>query len=203
MLMNAVEKALIASPARQALQRWYEVPVLLRLAGGPLDPGARALEVGCGTGYGIGLVLDRFGAASVDGMDLDPSLLARARRRWDGDRRVRLAGGSATDLRGALGAEDGSYDAVFDFAILHHIPDWRATVTEVARALRPGGRFVFDEVTAHALAPRSYRVLLDHPSVNRFSAEDFLVTCEATGLEVLAFTTRVQGDYLLGATRRR
>ncbi|MCX5418065.1 class I SAM-dependent methyltransferase [Streptomyces sp. NBC_00059] len=201
--MNRIEKVAINNPARRALQRLYEVPTLLRLAGGPLAPGAKAAELGCGPGYGTRLILDRFGASHVDAVDLDPYMIARARRRLTPARhRVRLAVGDATDLRAAFGAGDGAYDAVFDFAIIHHIPDWRSALTEAARVLKPGGLFVFEEVTAHALARPSYRLLFDHPTEDRFTAEQFLAELPRHGLAVRGSLTRIQGDYLLGAAVR-
>ncbi len=163
MPMNRVETPLVNSPPRRWLQRWYETPTLLRF-GGHLPPGGRAVEIGCGSGYGLQLLLTRFGADRVDGVDLDPAVVARARHRLAGSGdRARVAEGSATDLRAALGAADDAYDAVVDFAINHHIPDWRAAVAEVARVLAPGDRFYFDEVTRHALDRPSYRRLFDHP----------------------------------------
>ncbi len=41
MLMNRIEKAAINNPARRALQRLYEVPTLLKLAGGRCRPAPR------------------------------------------------------------------------------------------------------------------------------------------------------------------
>ncbi|KQH76233.1 MULTISPECIES: class I SAM-dependent methyltransferase [Mycobacterium] len=200
--MNRAETSLVNSPPRRWLQRFYEVPVLLRF-GGRLIPGARAVEIGCGSGYGCRLILERFGAAAVDGVDLDPAMIGRAGRRLAcyGDR-VRLAQGSATDLRTALDADDDSYSAVFDFGIVHHIPDWRAALAEVARVLAPGGRFYFDEVTAHALARPSYRRLFDHPTEDRFSAGQFLDELARDGLVVLGSVTRIRGDYLLGVAAK-
>jgi ubiquinone/menaquinone biosynthesis C-methylase UbiE len=202
MLMNKAETALVNSPPRRWLQRFYETQVLLRF-GGRVPPGARALEIGCGSGYGTQLVLERFGAATVDAVDLDPAMIERASRRLAryGDR-VRLAQGSATDLRAALEAEDGGYDAVFDFGIVHHIPDWRAAIAEVARVLTPGGRFYFEEVTAHALARPVYQRLFDHPTEDRFTAEQFLAELAHHGLVVLGSVTRISGDYLLGVAAK-
>ena len=203
MLMNRVETALINSFPRRALQRFYEVPLLARLGG--RVPGGRALEIGCGSGYGTRLILDRFGAATVDAVDLDPRAVSAAQRRLAPyEKRVRLAVGTATDLTGALAAEDASYDAVFDFAIIHHVEDWRAALAEVARVLRPGGRFFFDEVTATALRRPSYRRLFDHPEEDRFTAGDFLAELARQGLPVgERWRTRVGGDYLLGVAERR
>jgi ubiquinone/menaquinone biosynthesis C-methylase UbiE len=202
MLMNKVETALVNSPPRRWLQRVYETQVLLRF-GGRVLPGARVLEIGCGSGYGSRLILERFGAAQVDAVDLDEAMIRRARRHLAGyGDRVRLAHGSATDLRKALGVEDASYDAVFDFGTVHHIPDWRAAIAEVARILTPGGRFYFEEVTAHALARPIYRRLFDHPAEDRFTAEQFLDELTRHRLLVLGSVTRVRGDYLLGVAAR-
>ncbi|OFJ50353.1 16S rRNA (cytosine(1402)-N(4))-methyltransferase [Mycolicibacterium grossiae] len=200
--MNMTETALINSAPRRWLQRVYEVPVLLRF-GGKLVPGARALEIGCGTGYGSQLILERFGAATVDAVDLDPAMIRRAGHRLAcyGDR-VRLVQGSATDLSTALDAGEGSYGAVFDFGIVHHIPDWRKAIAEVARVLVPGGRFYFEEVTAHALARPTYNRLFDHPTEDRFSAEQFLDELAHHDLVVLGSLTRIQGDYLLGVAAK-
>ncbi|MGP3920625.1 class I SAM-dependent methyltransferase [Nonomuraea sp. 10N515B] len=91
-------------------------------------------EIGCGSGYGTKLVLEQFGAVQLDAVDLDPAMIRRARARlarYAGH--VRLAQGDASDLRAAFDAGDGPYEAMFDFAIIHHIPDWRAALAEVAR----------------------------------------------------------------------
>jgi SAM-dependent methyltransferase len=204
MLMNRMETLLINSPPRRWLQRWYEVPWLRRL-GGPLPAGARVLEIGCGPGYGTRLILDHFGAAHVDALDLDPAMIARARRRLAGHTpRVRLHTGDAGDLHTSVGAADGGYDAVFDFAIVHHIPAWRAAVAEIARVLRPGGTFYFDEVTARALARPSYRALFDHPADDRFTAGEFRAELERHGLIVGdRWRAPVGGDYLIGVAERR
>ncbi|MDH3013150.1 class I SAM-dependent methyltransferase [Gordonia sp. AC31] len=204
--MNRMETVLVNSPPRRWLQR-YEARVLTALGG--RTPGARVAELGCGSGYGTRLILDEFGAARVDAVDLDPAMISRARhrlRRHTG--RAHLARGSATDLRSAFhdvgGGQNGTYDAVFDFAIIHHIPNWREALDEVARVLKPGGRFFFDEVTATALARPTYQVLFDHPSEDRFTAGEFLHELSRHGLDVgERWRTRIGGDYLLGVATRQ
>jgi len=201
--MNQVETALVNSPPRRWLQRGEAH--LLRRLGGPV-PGGRALELGSGSGNGTRLILDVFGAGRVDALDLDPAMVARARRRLAGfGDRVRVVQGSATDLRAALapdGGDDGGYDAVFDFAIVHHVPDWRAAIAEVVRVLRPGGRFYFDEVTAAALATRGYRWLFDHPTEDRFTGDEFVAELDRQGLAVRGWRTFMRGHYLLGVAER-
>lgn len=194
MKLNAVEKTLMNNPVRGLLQRRYEAN-LLALLGGRV-PGGQVLEVGCGRGVGVEIILARFGAASVDAFDVDPDMVDRARRRLAGHGdRVRLWVGDAT----AVDAPDACYDAVFDFGIIHHVPDWRAAVAEVARVLRPGGRFFFEEVTRHALQRWSYRAFLDHPTEDRFSGAEFVAACDAAGLRVgRRWVERCFGDFVFG-----
>ena len=205
MLMNRVETAVVNSPPRRWLQHG-EVALMRRLGGS--QPGGRVLEVGCGAGYGTRLIMKHFGAARVDAVDLDPAMVARARRRLRGyGDRVLVRQASATDLSAALtpdGGGDAAYDAVFDFAILHHVPDWRAAVAEVARVLKPGGRFYFDEVTAVALATRSYRWLFEHPRDDRFTAVELIAELERQDLWVgTRWWTSVREHYVLGVANRR
>ena len=136
MLLNRVEKAMMNNPVRAAFQRRLEGRMLFEM-GGPMR-GGLALEVGCGRGVGTQIILDRFKAERVHAFDLDPDMvdLARRRLRKHGDA-VRLWAGTVTQID----APDDTYDAVFDFGIIHHVPDWRSALTEIHRVLKPGGRF--------------------------------------------------------------
>ena len=197
MKLNAVEKALMNNPLRAAVQRHYEAP-LLRQLGGRAD-GQQVLEIGCGRGVGTEIVLSEFGAARVDAFDLDPGMVALARRRLSrfGDR-VRVWEGDAT----VIDAGDEAYDAVFDFGIIHHVPAWRSALDEVARVLRPGGRFYFEEVTRHALDRAVYRRLFVHPTEDRFSGDEFLAGVERVGLRVDRCVERFFADFVLGVATR-
>ena len=207
MLMNRMESALVDSAPRRALQRVYETRVLIRLGG--RTPGASVAEIGCGSGYGTKLIIDQFGAKTVDAVDLDPRMISRAWRRLRRYRQcVRLECGSVTHLRDSFssfgGGTNASYDAVFDFGIIHHIPGWQGAIAEVARVLKPGGRFYFDEVTATALARPSYQLLFDHPTENRFTAGQFLAELDRHDLAVEdRWVTRMGSDYLIGVAIRR
>jgi ubiquinone/menaquinone biosynthesis C-methylase UbiE len=181
MLLNAVEKAMMNNPVRAAIQRSFEAPRLLAM-GGKLA-GGRALEIGCGRGVGTQLVLDRFGAARVDAFDLDPQMveLARARLAKYGER-VRLWAGDAE----RIDAPDATYDAVFDFGIVHHIPSWRAALGEVRRVLKPGGRFYAEEVMRAFIHHPVWRRLLEHPMEDRFDHAQFQQGLRDAGFEVVA-----------------
>lgn len=181
MLLNQFEYALMNNAIRGAVQRYFEAARLLRL-GGPMQGGA-ALELGCGCGIGAELILDVFGAESVDAFDFDPRMVALARRRLRGrGNRVRLWTGDAT----AIAAPDGRYDAVFDFGIIHHVPDWRAALGEVKRVLKPGGRFYAEEVFRRFLCHPVWRHLFRHPQQDRFDRGEFESALAEYGLKHVA-----------------
>jgi ubiquinone/menaquinone biosynthesis C-methylase UbiE len=196
--LNFAERLLIANPVRRAVQRFYEVP-LLRSLGGRLG-GKRALEIGCGPGAGTLLILREFGAAEVRAIDIDPRMvdLARARLRRLRPGRASVACGDASRIDEA----DESFDAVFDFGILHHVGEWRRAVGEIRRVLRPEGRFYFEEVTKEALDSALYRLLFDHPREDRFTTADFLSEIGRAGLQPVApVRTTLFGQIFIGVAR--
>jgi ubiquinone/menaquinone biosynthesis C-methylase UbiE len=198
--LNLIEKALMNNPVRAAVQRHHEAALMERL-GARLD-GMRVLEIGCGRGVGAEIIFRRFGAREVHAFDLDPDMVGKARRRLSKypAERLRLFVGDAA----AIEAEDGSYDAVVDFNIIHHVPGWRRAVAEVARVLRPGGLFVFEEVTRQALSRWFYRTFLKHPPPeNWFGAAEFVAELERRGIEVRGNTVEwFFGDFVVGVGRR-
>jgi ubiquinone/menaquinone biosynthesis C-methylase UbiE len=195
MKLNRFEKALMNNPIRASIQRWYEGPLLERLGG--RTEGLRVLEVGCGRGVGTEILFERFRAAEVHAFDLDPDMVRQAHerlRRYIPDR-LQLTVGDAT----AIDAADQSFDAVFDFGIIHHVPDWPAAVSEVRRVLKPGGRFFFEEVTSHALKRWSYKTFLEHPTKDRFSGPDFVAELERQEIRVGGnYVHRFFGDFVIG-----
>lgn len=99
----------------------------------------------------------------------------------------------------AIAEEDSSFDAVFDFGIIHHVPEWKRAVAEVARVLRPGGWFFFEEVTSQALNRWSYRTFLDHPTENRFNSEEFVAEVERHRITVGSnYVEWFFGDFVTG-----
>jgi len=198
--LNRAERLLVNNGARALVQRFYEGP-LLRQMGGSVE-GGRVLEVGCGRGVGVELLLSQFRAAEVCGIDLDPRQIERARRRLAGsyEGRLHLEVASVEHLPFA----EGSFDVVFDFGMLHHVPAWEAGIAEIGRVLKPGGRFFFEEVTRAALGRWIYRTFLEHPVDNRFSEAEFLAELARHQFQHTLPTRRILfGDIFLGAAKLR
>ncbi|WP_309050958.1 class I SAM-dependent methyltransferase [Streptomyces sp.] len=97
-----------------------------------LDPALPVLDIGVGTGIVAAELAAR--GHRVHGLDLSPGMLARARARL-GDR-------VAVADAGRLPVRDGVVGQAVSTWLLHAGPDRRAVFSEVARVLRPGGRWL-------------------------------------------------------------
>lgn len=200
MKLNTIEKALMNNPMRAVLQRRYEAALLQRL-GGRVE-GKRVLEIGCGRGVGTEIIFERFGADEVHAFDLDPDMIVQAQKRLSRylPTRLKLFVGDAA----AINESDASFDAVFDFAIIHHIPNWKDAVSEIARVLKPGGKFYFEEVTSHALGRWFYRTFLEHPqSQYWFNRDQVIAELERNGIAVGdSVVERFFEDFIIGVGQR-
>lgn len=180
MLMNRVERAAVSLPGRGYLQRWFEAPRMLTMGGHVA--GGDALEVGCGNGTGTEVILELFKARHVDAFDLDDILVKKAIRRLAKyGERVSVCQGDVTSIN----TVDASYDAVFDFAIIHHVPDWERALKEVYRVLKPGGRFYAEEVFDKFILHPLFSHIFQHPQENRFNHQQFILGLENAGFTIV------------------
>jgi ubiquinone/menaquinone biosynthesis C-methylase UbiE len=184
MLLNRFEKRLVNNPLRDRMLR-RTVSVLLEMAGHP--PIAQALEIGCGEGAGMAAIARTLQPATLDAFDLDPEQVARAKERLQS--RSLAAGRLWTGDAERIEAPDETYDAVFEFTILHHVPNWPQALREIARVLRPGGHFLFEELSReffYETGPLgwSLRRYTDHPWVQMFDWSAFEEGLDAAGLKL-------------------
>ncbi len=108
-----------------------------------LRPGARLLEVGCGTGLLMSRLRDHEG--DLLGVDPSPGMLAHAR-----DRRLDVVQAGAESLP----FEDASFDLVYSFKVLPHVEAIGKAMSECTRVLRTGGTALLEFYN-----PRSIRGL--------------------------------------------
>ncbi|MFQ5931540.1 MAG: methyltransferase domain-containing protein [Nitrospiraceae bacterium] len=105
----------------------------------PLEPSARVLEIGCGSGVVVRTVARHEGfAGRVTGVDQSPVLIETARRlateEGVGDRTEFHIGDAH-----ALDYADGSFDAVIAHTLISHVTEPFTVLKEAARVVRPGG----------------------------------------------------------------
>lgn len=103
-------------------------------------PYAKALELGCGTGFFL-LNLRQAGVLQEGHVtDISPGMVEAAKR--NAEQLGFTIDGRVADAE-RIPYDDDTFDLVVGHAVLHHIPDVERAMREVVRVLKPGGRFVF------------------------------------------------------------
>jgi SAM-dependent methyltransferase len=109
-----------------------------------LNPGQRVLDIGCGTGYTLYLLVQEYEAQAV-GIDLNMQMLRRTHRRATESSHPERA-----QLLNADGVRLPFSSDVFDCAIAESVllhTDAEGLLEEAYRVLTPGGRFGINEMT--------------------------------------------------------
>jgi len=121
-------------PGQVGLDLWNEhmarYAFAARFAGG-----TRALDLGCGTGYGAAALAQV--AHEVVGVDIGLDAVEYARKNFPLPN-VRFEQSSAT----AVAEADASFDLITAFEIIEHIEDWPEMLKEARRLLRKDGVFL-------------------------------------------------------------
>jgi predicted TPR repeat methyltransferase len=116
----------------------YQAPEILRDLAGMVMMGRQdlvALDLGCGTGFAA----EAFGdmVAAIDGIDLSPAMIERARARKL-YRHLAVA-----DIEAALAVGGSDYDLILAADTLVYLGDLAVTFAGAARRLKPHGFFLF------------------------------------------------------------
>jgi SAM-dependent methyltransferase len=138
------------APMLAAYQRAHAAELRAMIADLRPPPGGLVLDVACGAGaYACWLAEEIGPDGQVIGLDIDPAFLAEAAAA------VEAAGlGGRVRLQRADGArlpfDDGSFDLVWCAQSMDSLPEPRATLRELARVARPGGRVaIFENDAIH------------------------------------------------------
>ncbi len=180
MKLNWVERWVVNNPLRvleqAGLVRWMRGVARLQ-------PEATVLEIGCGRGAGAALVLEAFRPERIVATDLDLEMIRKARRYLTASQRARvhLATADAVDLP----FRASTFDAAFVFGVLHHVPDWRRGLSEIARVLRPGGLLYLEELYPALYQNFITRHILLHPTEDRFTSRELKTALASQGFSFL------------------
>jgi len=132
---------------RHYLQRLIFEPVqktVLELAHKEVaNPGA-ILDVGCGTGRLLRAAAEEFPEAKLEGVDAAVEMVKYAQGLLPAGTRITIRSATAEHLP----FPDDQFDLVFSTMTFHHWADQRAGIAEVARVLKPQGRWLLADFIA-------------------------------------------------------
>lgn len=143
-VMSGLESAF----CRSAPWRWFARRAVLPWALRGQSLSGEVLEIGGGSGAMAAGVASSFPHIQLTMIDLDADMVRAARSALSGHSNVTVR---AADVI-ALPFDDGSFDTVTSYLMLHHVIAWEDALREVARVLRPGGAFIGYDLTKTRLA---------------------------------------------------
>ena len=183
MKMKWVERVLIRSAFRVFIQRKYEAPRVLGSLDLPKD--SVCLEIGCGVGAGALLINQYLDCGQVFSIDIDPEMVEKAKNYiyrvpgWAAETKSYNIEFQVQDAA-SMSFPDAFFDACFLFGVLDHIIEWRKVVAEVARVLKPGAFFSFEDF----LLGNKFENWLGHVSIGE---EELREALEGAGFEIRSF----------------
>lgn len=158
--------------------------------------GKRVLEVGCG--IGTDSVNFARAGAQVTAVDLSAESLRIARQRADVmgvTERIDFRRANAEELTSVV--DDGPYDLVYSFGVIHHTPDPEAALAEIRKVIAPGGTLKL--MVYHRRSWKAFWILALQER-GRFWRADELIAKHSeaqTGCPVTFTYTRAEGRELV------
>lgn len=180
MKVNWPERIWVNSPVRLFVQR-QETLFFKKLR--EMEPDASCLEIGCGRGAAVELIIKAFGPRRIHASDIDPGMIRMAVLKKVPRHKGRVLH-LVADAQ-YLPYPDRRMDAVFNYGIIHHLEDWRLGISEVARVLKKGGGFYFEEIYPPLYANFLFRNILAHPKENRFHSSEYRAALKDSRLRLL------------------
>ena len=130
---------------RHLLQRVVFEPVqktVLELAASEVPRPVAILDIGCGTGRLLRSTEEQFPPAALEGVDAAVEMVKHAQAVNPARSRIRFQQATAERLPFAA----DQFDLVFSTMTFHHWDDQARAVAEVARVLKPGGRWLLADL---------------------------------------------------------
>jgi ubiquinone/menaquinone biosynthesis C-methylase UbiE len=192
MKLNKIEFIAMNNPIRAAVQEHYELPMLKSMI--TVNSIDEALEIGCGNGHGTKLIKKFFNPRNIIGIDLDGRMIRLAKKR-NTDQSISFLVMDAAKLN----FPDKYFDAIFDFGMIHHIPNWKDCLKELRRVLKDDGKIILEDLSSDTFKTslgRIMKLLSGHPYADMYSTVDFLNYMKSIGFEIINYKASNPGGLI-------
>ncbi|MBI4440466.1 class I SAM-dependent methyltransferase [Candidatus Woesearchaeota archaeon] len=115
--------------------RWLQKKTIERIRGKDI----KILDIGCGTGYALQKLHERFPKAELHGIDFSPEMLAIAKKRMGKNARLRMG------VVQSLPYNANSFDYVICTEAFHHFEQQEKSLKEMKRVCRKNGFVIVSE----------------------------------------------------------
>jgi len=179
MKLSRIEFLVMNNPFRRFVQKYFEFRIFkefltkynLNLSGKII------LDAGCGSGYSSELILKELKPSQLLAFDLMPEQINLAKKR---NLNADFFVGDMTKID----LPSNTFDAVFIFGVLHHIPDWKKALAEIARVLKPEGVLLLEEVKGSFVETVGH-FGFEHPEEAMFNWSTLEKGVESAGFKIL------------------
>jgi len=161
---------------------WYNATILTMF---PSRPGQRVLDCGCGTGFLLPALEQRFD--TVIGLDLSCENLLEARALIDP--RTALLVGDVSRLP----LQPHVFDRIVCRAVLHCLPDIMPAFRGLFEMLKPGGELVITEPIGDSPLIRAIQIIVNRRAHRRYKARqwkytscDWIHSAQAAGFTLIS-----------------
>ena len=178
--MDNLEKIFVNSPLRRLMQKYLEFDAFQRfLEKNNINLSAKTiLDAGCGSGYGLVLLHQAFKPRELYGFDILPDEVKLARQR-------KIPAIINVDSIVHTKFPSGKFDAIFEFTVLHHVPEWRQAMVEIQRILQPNGVFLASDLNKQLTDFFEKTTGIRHPKEAQFQWPEFIQGLQNARFDIL------------------
>jgi ubiquinone/menaquinone biosynthesis C-methylase UbiE len=180
MILNKVEFILMNNPLKTLFHEKFEAKTLRSISS--ISNIDLALEIGCGNGNGTRIIDKLFKPKKIVAIDLDKRMIEIAKRKKKNKNTIYEIMDTTK-----LNFPDNHFDAIFVFNVIHHIPNWKDSLNEIKRVLKPNGELLLEELSIETFTGGFgyvLRKLLKHPYQQMYSVQEFTDYINEIGFQI-------------------
>lgn len=180
MKLNKIEFWTMNNRLRAFIQDKIEIKRLRKLS--TLPKNKVILEIGCGNGVGTKLIKKHFAPKKIHAIDLDAKMITLAKQKnQNSSNTFQVADATLLPFK------DNSFDAIVDFGVIHHIPNWKDALKEMKRVLKPNGELIIEDLsidTFSTIIGRFLKLILKHPYDDMYTQKEFVDALKDIGFTI-------------------